>query len=257
MPRPAPERSRRRLLLAALAGVAVLPGRAIPGPQASVFRLVYAEHFPPYSERRGAQVEGVFVDIARELLERRLGLRVAHAAYPWARAQEQVRRGEADAFVSVPTAERLQYTVATRGWLTQGRLVMLARADDPERERLAGIRQTADLAGIPVGTYLGNDWAKSVLADVAVHAAPSRYAALQMLAAGRIRLLVDAEGSARAAVRAAGLERSIVELPHALDSSETHLCIGRHSALLAHLESIESALNSMAEDGTLRRLSRA
>jgi hypothetical protein len=47
----------------------------------------------------------------------------------------------------------------------------------------------------------------------------------------------------------------IVELPPVLDVSETHLCIGKKSPLLAYAKDIDMQLRKMRADGSLQRLS--
>jgi polar amino acid transport system substrate-binding protein len=251
------DRSRRRLslslLLAATCGG--MPARGIAAE--AVFRIAYHEDFAPFSQRRDGRMAGIFVNIMDELLVKRLGLAVEHEGYPWARAQQRVREGHADAFVTVATEERRAYTVPTQEWITQGRLAMFVRTDEPQRARLAQIRNIAELRGFNIGTYLGNNWVKSKFVDIEVNYVVNRESALKMLQAGRLQIVVDAANPTHAALRAAGMADEIVELPPALDISETHLCIGKQSPLLAHIRDIDVQLRSMKADGSLRRLSGA
>lgn len=197
---------------------------------------------------------GIFIDVMDELLVKRLGLSVEHEGFPWARAQQRVKEGLADALISVATEERRAYTVPTREWVTQGKLAMFVRADEPQRARLATIKGIAELKGFNIGTYLGNSWVKSKFADIEVNYVVDRNSALKMLQAGRLQVVVDAANPTLAAIRAAGLENDIVELPPVLDVSEARLCIGKQSPLLAYVQDIDAALRKMKTDGSLQKL---
>lgn len=255
MPDATIDRSRRRLSLSLLlaATCSGVSGRGIAAGR--VYRIAYHEDFAPFSQRRDGRMTGIFVSIMDELLVRRLGLTIEHEGFPWARAQQRVKEDLADAFVTVATDERRAFTVPTQEWITQGRLAMFVRADAPERARLAQIRNIAELRGFNIGTYLGNSWVKSKFADIEVNYVVNRDSALKMLQAGRLQVVVDAANPTHAALRAAGMTGEIVELPPVLDVSETHLCIGKQSPLLAHANSIDAQLRRMKADGSLQRLS--
>ena len=219
------------------------------------FRIAYHEDFAPYSRRQDGVMRGILVSIMNELLVKRLGLEIDHEGFPWARAQQRVKEGQADAFVTVATDERRQYIVPTQEWVTQGRLAMFVRADEPERGRLSKIKEVSELKDYRIGTYLGNGWVKSKFAGLEVSYVADRAAALKMLQAGRLQIVVDAANPTLSQVRAMGLENEIVELPPVLDMSEAHLCIGKQSPLLAYAQDIDVALRKMKSDGSLRKLS--
>ena len=200
-------------------------------------------------------MSGILVSIVDEVLANRLHLNVEHAGYPWARAQAMVEHGQADAFVTVPTAERRAYTVPSAEWVTQGRLTMFSRADNPKLAQWRKIQRISELSEVPLGTYLGNNWVKSKFEGMNVQYANDRAGALRMLMLGRFDLMVDASNPTRHAIKAEGLEHEVVELPATLDVSETRLCVGKKSPLLARMPDIDRALRSMKKDGTLARLS--
>lgn len=246
---------RRRLLQFAATLVHASPiwkAGANPAP----LRLAYYDNFAPFSSLGPqGEVRGVFVDIMEELLVRRLGWQVRHEAFPWARAQQRVQKGEADGFITVPTPERLAYTLASSHWVTQGRLVMFVRAQDTAlRQRLQGLRSPDELRGLRLGAYLGNGWVKARFAGHEISFSPSRQHALRMLLAERFDVLLDSANATQAALRAAGLEREVLELPPTLDSRETRLMLGRSSPYAARLAEVDTALARMRRDGSLVRL---
>jgi polar amino acid transport system substrate-binding protein len=249
------DHSRRTLNLSMLAAAAL---GALPNwtrAAGSVYRIAYHEEFAPYSQRRDGKMAGILVGIMEELLVKRMGLAIEHEGFPWARAQQRVKEGQSDAFVTVPTDERKAYTIPTQEWVTQGRLTMFVRADEPRRAQLEKIKAIAELKGFNVGTYLGNSWVKSKFTDVEVNYVTNRESALKMLQAGRLQIVVDASNATRAAVRLAGMEKELVELPPVLDVSEAHLCIGKQSPMLAYAKDIDATLRKMKADGSLQKLS--
>jgi len=217
--------------------------------------MVYAEEFFPYSYRQNGQLKGILVDIAEEVLVRRLRLSVEHSGYPWVRAQMMVQRGEADAFVTVATEERRAYTVPSSEWVTQGRLALFARRNHPKLAQFRAIKGVQDLKGLRIGSYLGNSWAKSKLGATDMQFAKDRDGALRMLVADRFDLMVDASNPTQYALKALGLEQVVIELPVALDTSETYLCVGKQSFLLDYLPRIDRVLHNMKLDKSLERMS--
>jgi polar amino acid transport system substrate-binding protein len=249
------DHSRRTLNLSMLAAAALGSLPSWLNAAGSVYKIAYHEEFAPYSQRRDGKMAGILVGIMDELLVQRLGLSIEHEGFPWVRAQQRVKEGLSDAFVTVPTDERKAYTVPTQEWVTQGRLTMFVRANEPQRAQLEKIKAIAELKAFNVGTYLGNSWVKSKFADIEVNYVTNRDSALKMLQAGRLQVMVDAASPTRAAVRMAGMEKEIVELPPVLDVSEAHLCIGKQSPLLARAKDIDATLRKMKADGSLQRLS--
>jgi polar amino acid transport system substrate-binding protein len=217
--------------------------------------MVYAEEFSPYSYRQNGQLKGILVDIVEEVLVRRLRLSVEHSGYPWTRAQILVQRGEADAFVTVATEERRAYTVPSSEWVTQGRLALFARRNHPKLAQFRGIKGVQDLKGVRIGTYYGNSWAKSKLGAMDMQFAKDRDGALRMLVADRFDLMVDASNPTQYALKALGLEQVVTQLPVTLDTSETYLCVGKHSFLVDYLPRIDRVLRKMKLDKSLELLS--
>lgn len=234
------------MLLAGLPGVRAQEG--------TVYRMVYAENFAPFSFADNGQLRGMLPATLHELLTRRLKLPVEHAVYPWARAQAMVRAGQADGFVTVATPERLQYTVASNEWLAQDKLALFTRADNPRMAELQKLRGIADLGDLNIGSYMGHGWVQTKLGHLNVQYATDRSTALRMLMAKRFDVMVDVSVPARLGVRNLGLEGSIVELPVVLDLGEIRLCIGKTSPLLAHMKAIDDTLRAMKADGSLARL---
>lgn len=253
---PTAEARRRRLVV----GLGLAWAWGLPPARAqdsTLYRMVYAENFAPFSFVDNGQLQGLLPSLMHELLTRRLKLSVEHTVYPWARAQALVKAGQADGFVTVATPERLQYTVPASEWITQDRLTLFARADSPRLPELQKLRSIADLGELSIGSYMGHGWVQAKLGHLNVQYATDRSTALRMLLAKRFEVMADVAVPARAGIKSLGLESSIAELPITLDLGDIRLCIGKGSGLLEHMKAIDEALRKMKTDGTVARLMNA
>jgi polar amino acid transport system substrate-binding protein len=245
---------RRRQILASLAALLVAPASNAFAQDNSVYRLVYADSFAPFSHVTNGQLQGSLPALMQELLSRRLKLLVDHSAYPWVRAQVLVQAAAADAFLTVPTPERLQYTTPTRESVVQLRLSLFARADDPRLPELQKLRHISELAQRSLGSYIGHGWVQNKLGHLNPQYATDRNTALRMLLAKRFDAMADVSTSGRQGIKSLGADGSIVELPMVVDVNDVHLCIGKSSPLLRHTSAIDEALRNMKADGTITRL---
>jgi polar amino acid transport system substrate-binding protein len=134
----------------------------------------------------------------------RAGIQPIREAYPWLRALERVRRGESDAFVTVPTPAREAYArFCRRPVLRDEPCVWFAKAS-PQADRLRRISSLADLSRFRGAMYRGSNWTSSVLGGLQPITLPSADAVIQMVAAGRADFFLD--GRAVALSRLHGLD---------------------------------------------------
>lgn len=69
--------------------------------------ISYAEDWAPYSYRdKNGKMQGILVEIADELLGKRLHLKVRHEGFPWKRAQVLAVEGTFDAVITYPSEKR-------------------------------------------------------------------------------------------------------------------------------------------------------
>lgn len=60
-------------------------------------KIAYPEFKPFFTESAQGEVQGFFADILIEALEKRMGIELAWASFPWKRCQKYVRTGKYDA----------------------------------------------------------------------------------------------------------------------------------------------------------------
>nr|WP_315478696.1 transporter substrate-binding domain-containing protein [uncultured Rhodoferax sp.] len=254
-PGAAPLPTRRKALH--WVGLGVLPGwNTSMAQELRPLRFVYNDTFAPFSYADNGALKGTLPRVIDELLGKRLRLDVTHQAFPWARAQTMVQRGDADGFVASATPERLEYTVASEEWLVQARLSAFVRRDNPRFAEYQKLQTVAELAPISLGSYLGNNWVQTTFPQRPVNYSTNRDTAMRMLLAGRFELLIDISLPARLAIQAAGLDATVQELPLVLDTDEVRLCISKKSPLVPRMGQIDEAIRAMKADGALSRLLR-
>ncbi len=219
---------------------------------------VYTEYKPANFVDEKGDHTGFFVDIARELFERRLGYRLEFRIYPWARCQTMLERGEADFIMTIPTDERLNYSrsVPTPIWIKQYRIVTLR--DHPRMNAIESIRSRNDLAasGVCVLSYLGNNWSKERLEAIGIPVinAPTVDGMYNMLLAKRGDILVEDTLLAQTYILVHKLKERLTITGGIVDESPFHILIGENSHLVQSFSRISDALREMKADGTIDRI---
>ena len=221
---------------------------------AEPLRLVYFDDYEPISWSVSGLMRGVLIDIVDEAIVKRMGIAVEHRGYPWARAQAMVKVGDADAFLTVATPERGEYTTAGNEIVLSLENVAYISARHPRRRDLEQVKTLADFKPYLMGAYLGSGWAKTHLAEHRVHWAPRIATILGMIGAERIDAFVDAAQAVRYHVRRLNLDADIIELAPIFDMVNFRLCIRKNSPYAARLDQFDQAIRAMRKDGTLERI---
>lgn len=222
---------------------------------AQVMQLVYFNDYAPFSWENEQQVmEGILIDVLTEAIQHRLGIQVSHTGYPWKRAQELVRQGNADAFCTVPTEERRTYTEVSAEPVILATFTVFTRADHPELEKMKMIEAISDLSAYKLGHFRGAGWAQTNLEGMDVMWATTLEAVLGNLVKGRFDIHPGASQVVRFTVKQMGLTGQITEIPTVLDSQSFNLCIGKQSSFVDSLSEFDKTLQEMKADGTLQRI---
>ncbi|MCZ4280178.1 transporter substrate-binding domain-containing protein [Kiloniella laminariae] len=157
--------------------------------------MAYAETWAPISSGQGPSVEGILPSIIDEVISRRMGIEVEHQGLPWARAQEMVRSGGVDAFITTPTMERMAFSSSSTGVVFTLRFQPVVRKGS-EEERLLRTEEdlTRYLASRRYCDVLGNGWATRFYKDKALAyvVVPTIDICLKHLAEGKADIVVHA-----------------------------------------------------------------
>ncbi len=217
-------------------------------------KMVYFDNFPPYSWLERGEMKGILIDVMDEALQKRMGIAVIHRGYPWERAQNFVKNGEGDAFVTVPTPKRMTYTRVSKEPVVKPSFTMFVNKDSLRIDELRTVEKISDLKKFRLGHYLGSGWAQKNLAGMDVDWTPNSDTCLMMLGKGRFDVFVDVSQVIRYNIKLLGLQKQITEIPTVLDSSTFNLCIGKQSAYASILPKFDETIRKMGMDGTLQRI---
>lgn len=225
-----------------------------PARAADTIRIVYFNDFPPYSWAENGRMRGILVDVLQEALGGRMGLWVKHEGYPWQRAQEMVRNGLADAFTTVVTPQRLEYSKAGKATVVNVTFTLFTGRSNPRLSELMAAKSLEELKGFRFGAYLGSGWSQKNLTDHDVTWVSGMGNVLRMLTQNRVDAFIDVSRAVEFEIRKLGLQDQIEQSPHVYDSSEFKLFIGDRSSLGGILPAFDKVMDEMARDGSLERI---
>jgi len=221
-----------------------------------VLRVVYLESYPPFSWNEDGRAKGLLVEIAQAIGEE-LGLKVEHAGYPWKRAQEMVRNGEADSFLTVSTAERREYALVSETPVLLVSIGLFVPAESEKMSELRMVKSVPDLKGFSMIDYLGDGWGAEMLKGFDVGRAPSIEHVVQMLALNRGDGFLQNGFVTNYAIRRLGLQDKIVEIPMAnIAPVPFSFFVSKQSPLAGRMADFDAAIKKLTENGRLAAISR-
>jgi len=234
----------------AIAAFLVAPPAAAEEP----IRLVFAEGAAPLAFEEAGKVRGIEIDVAREVFTARLGHPITASLYPWERAQQMVRRGEADGFISVATPERLSYAACGDEPVLRTPMRVMMRRNHPQRADVEAAKSLNDLRRFDLVSYLGNGWAHDKLAGFHVFDADDFPSSLRGLAQGRADIALVNALSGFYYLEKLKLKGKLLMLPQDFDTADYVLCMGDHSSHAAKLGEFERVLGVLRADGGYARI---
>jgi len=220
----------------------------------STLKIVYFESYSPFSWKENNQMHGILIDVLNEALQKRMGIPVTHEGYPWKRAQMMVRRNIADAFATVPTPERKEYTVISNEPVILATFTMFINKNDSKTEQFKKIKKIDDLKKFKLGQYIGSGWANKKLANMEVMWTSKLSSVLKMLANQRFDIFIDTSQVVRYNIKKMGYQSQIIEIPTILDSAPFKLCIGKKSPYVHILLKFDETMKEIREEGKLQAI---
>jgi polar amino acid transport system substrate-binding protein len=149
---------------------------------------VYADNYPPYSKGVGEMVKGVLIDKIKRIFSDKLGYTVKHRGYPWARAQDLVRSGQADIIVAAPTDKRHSFAQVINPPLIYTNIVPIIQKPSRLKPLLVSADDVSAIRDIAVFCRsLGNGWQQRFYSqhNVRTANAPNIKGCLRLVAIGR------------------------------------------------------------------------
>ncbi|KLN59740.1 hypothetical protein WH96_15195 [Kiloniella spongiae] len=223
------------------------------------FKIAYAESWAPISVGAADNVTGILPQLMESIIQERMGIPVEHHGFPWARAQQAVISGEVDAFITTPTAERLEFSHASQSVVFPLRFQPIVRKNSEEEFGFKSeIDITTTLKSKRYCDVLGNGWAKVFYRKKKLKylVVPTLDVCLKHLAQGQIDIIIHAEPVATSFIEKLHLKKELKVLPIIMDSSpEFPLLVSKKSPFgQAFIDSFDQTLVHIKNEGLWERL---
>ena len=219
-------------------------------PAAELLRVVTDYWLPFRMAGRDWRVEGLDIDLLEEL-QRRTGVQFEVRRQPWARALEDMRRGQADLMTGLArTAEREQYI----DYLLPAYHACAPRLYGSP-QRAASIRDYAQLTGLRIGYVLQSAYFEPFDSDPALTkiGVKNEEQLLQMQLRGRIEVLIGTDCQVDFQLRDPQLAGQLVKLAYQPPQTLLFIGLSRASPRLAERERLSAALQALLREGWLER----
>jgi polar amino acid transport system substrate-binding protein len=187
-----------------------------------------------------------------------MGIKSTWRDYPWSRCQALVRSGDADAMVTVPTAERLVYAATHKDPFYLKRLKVFTTVDHPKLAEIRNIRSIDDIyrLGLVVVTYHGNGWNDKYIRSrgIKTYESPLIKNVWLMLADHRGDIAIEWPVAAWPLIEEGGVASRIVETGVSLEAMPFHLLINRDCPYAARLPEFNKVLERMKTEGRIEAI---
>ncbi|THB75724.1 MAG: amino acid ABC transporter substrate-binding protein [Desulfobacteraceae bacterium] len=233
----------------------MMPGQT---PAGQTLSIAHPEFYPFFERSDNGATTGFFYDIIVEAIDHRMNLKTRWGQMPWKRCQQQVRSGNYDAMITVPTDERASYSKThTDPFYLKQLKVFTYRGHDRSNEILR-IRSISDIkqGAFTVITYSGNGWHKKNISGVGIVSFETSevHNVWKMLAARRGDIVIEWPVGARAGIEKADVVSKIVETDVMLDAMPFHLLISKRSEHIKILSRFNMIIKEMLYDGTIQKI---
>ncbi|WP_238528337.1 substrate-binding periplasmic protein [Pseudodesulfovibrio mercurii] len=221
---------------------------------AEPLKVVYPDYWPFFTRNDQGVMTGFFYDIVHEALER-LGIESTWRTYPWSRCQALVRDGEADAMITVPTAERLVYAATHDDPFYLKQLKVFTTVDHPKLAEIRAIRSIDDIhrLALVVVTYHGNGWNDKYIRSrgIKTYDSPLLKNVWLMLANHRGDIAIEWPLAAWPLIKDGGVAGRIVETDVSLEAMPFHLLISRACPCADLLPEFNEVIKRMQAEGRI------
>ncbi len=224
-----------------------------------VMTIAFAENYPPFSWKNlDGEVKGILPDFTRELLEKRMGVKLDAIIFPWARGQLQVQEGAIDALFTIPTAARLSYTEATELPLFVSDYYLYTGRNNPH---IALLRSMDSLQALKENQMLGHayilggGWHEANLADVAKKeiVQDSKHI-LKLLQHNRVDVYIEQRALMNYQMKVLGFKDEIVEVPNSMGATNWHLMVGKNSPFKDDLPKLNKLIKDLTASGEMAKI---
>jgi polar amino acid transport system substrate-binding protein len=235
--------------------VLILLAVASPVFADEVMKFTYATTGKPFSWNEGGKMQGILIDIANEVIQNRMGIKISHQGHPWKRSQYLVRIGKADALITNGTMRKAWADHSSEAVIALQHMLYV-KSDGPKYNQLKSVRNIDDLKPFTMVDHRGSAWAEKNLIGrgIDVHWVADHDTMYRLVAKGRVDAVAYIGFVARYHIKNLGLQDQLVELPLQVQAVPFHIVIGNTSPFVKLLEQIDEMIRQMKLDGTMQRI---
>ena len=251
-----PSISRRSMLQLASAAAISLGFSGVTRAKGLALNVTYYDDFAPYSFiALDNNVTGIFIDALNEV-GHRIGVSMSHHGMPWARAQQQIKEGQADAFCTLPSVARKEYADFSNESLLRTDNVIVFSKSNPKASEIKKITTAEDLRRFTIGTYLGDSRVDTLFKGMTVDVLADMSRVLLKVEANRNDIAILAGVRWKYYAKVTGLRDKLDSVPFSGDPSlEYHLGIRKgYADSQRMLSAFDKAVIQMKKDGTVDRI---
>jgi polar amino acid transport system substrate-binding protein len=229
----------------------------VPLATAEQVVVAYNDDWAPYSAKgTGSSAKGILVDLLQEALGNRMGMEVKHIALPWGRVQEDVRSGAYDAFITVPTAERLTYVNSSQQIAFTVEMRAFVNRHSSKKAEIESVTGVDQFAQLRVCDIFANGWAKRLYEQkqIKVQYFRDSEVCFRQIAAGRYDITLEAAEVGRMLQSKDEFKDEITMLPAVIDQMDFTFMINQKSKHVGILARFDEVIVQMQQEGVVREI---
>ncbi|MBG0791866.1 MAG: transporter substrate-binding domain-containing protein [Desulfovibrionaceae bacterium] len=221
----------------------------------SVLIIDYPDYWPFFTRKEDGEMTGFFYDIVSEAMAE-AGIFTSWRAYPWTRCQANVKSGESEAMITVPTPERLEYAATHPDPFYLKKLSVFTYRNHPKLGYIQSMKTLDDIktGDLTVVTYSGNGWNDRNIKSrgIKTYEAPLLKSVWRMLANRRGDIAIEWPLAAWADIDKTEIGPSqIVETCVTFDPMPFHLMISKKTRQTRLLPEFNRIILKMKESGRM------
>ncbi|WP_245763926.1 substrate-binding periplasmic protein [Pseudoalteromonas denitrificans] len=213
-------------------------------------------YFEPYIWSDNGISKGIYVDILKEVFEKRMGMTIEFESFPWLRAQRRVESGKSDGMITLYTPERAEYTSTGKVPIFIETMGLFTYINHPRLEQMKNIQSIDGIKDFQILTYLGDGVSIEKFPGFDVdYGAVDLKSALKKLNLKRGDVLIQSKAVTLYNIKKLRLDNSIIQVPRVdFGVLEFKLCISKQSPFIDIIPVFDKVLSELIQDGTIQKI---
>ncbi|MGI0115323.1 substrate-binding periplasmic protein [Zooshikella sp. RANM57] len=213
--------------------------------------IAYNSDWPPYSFMGPQnQVHGILVDLLDTIFDNHFHITPINYGFPWKRVQSEVKKGTMDAFITVPTDERLSYTYRSVNIVYTIKMQAITRNEPYIIQHINHVSFAEDFQNFRVCEIIGNGWGYNFWEShqINFHTVPKASNCLQRIVKDYADLMIQAYAVGNYEVARLALQNKLIILPKVYGTMKFTLLLSKKSKFSTDLiKQFDYAINELIE----------